>query len=308
MKTSFLCVGIIAGIIVFLMLLCWLMGFGILYVVFRLKIKKKKEQNDYSFVDDNDLVLVKSSFDSDGRKLKTYLFTKTEREKLKLVILAKGSGLFCPDYKELIVKLVLNGYDVFSFDVTDKIDEEDVCDIPKGYQQWIIDLENALGYLKAEKILTAYDDISWIGHSAGGYGAAYMLKNKEFRPSRLVAAATLNSPTGYAQMYYSKLPCFITKPMIYGARAYSHIHYKEYKSATALEGVNSCDIPIKIYQGNKDKVLPFPCSLAAYKDQIKGSGVVTKIVENGTHNLLANKEVIDDVVEYLKENIELLGE
>ena len=168
MKTSFLCVGIIAGIIVFLMLLCWLMGFGILYVVFRLKIKKKKEQNDYSFVDDNDLVLVKSSFDSDGRKLKTYLFTKTEREKSKLVILAKGSGLFCPDYKELIVKLVLNGYDVFSFDVTDKIDEEDVCDIPKGYQQWIIDLENALGYLKAERILTAYDDISWIGHSAGG--------------------------------------------------------------------------------------------------------------------------------------------
>ena len=285
---------ILAAILICLMMLCRLVGFGVLFVVFRMKLKLNPEQTDYSCFEKENISVEKGTVTSGERELTKYLFTRgTERSK-KLAVLNKGTGLFCPDYRKLIIALSDAGYDIYSFDVVDKFVKDGIY-IPKGYQQWIIDLK---AVLKDVEENYNYESLYFVGHSVGAYAICAILKDYSFKVRTVAAIATFNSGIEYAKMYYKKFSNFITKQMIYGAEDYNRIFYKEYADYSALDGVNNVDLPIIVFQGNDDKILPTECSLVGYRDEVKNDNVSFQTLD-GNHDIYDNDFVVGKLIEFL---------
>lgn len=291
-------VFIIICVVAVLMLLLRAVGFGILYIVFRMKLKLKPAQTDYRFFEHNQIKIERGSFISSNRTLNSYLFSKDNAENKKLAVLAKGTGLFCPDYQELILELLDAGYDVYSFDVVDRYVNNSYY-IPKGYQQWIIDLRGALAHIDKQY---NYDALYFVGHSAGAYAVTAILKDYTDKVRAVATMATFNSGIEYAKMYYEKLPCFITKQMVYGAKDYNNIYYKKYADYSALDGVNSGAIAVVVYQGTKDKVLPINCSLSGYQEFVRNKNATFITIKEGGHNLFENKDIRKGIIDFLNRN------
>jgi alpha-beta hydrolase superfamily lysophospholipase len=139
-------------------------------------------------------------------------------------------------------------------------------------QEWIIDLDNTLKFIKSSKEYQGLK-LYLIGHSLGGYAALSILSlHKEIHA--VVALAPVNDAftlmVDVAKAKIGKIAS-ITKPFFNLAQ---RICFGKYVKFNAIQGINSTVIPVLIVQGDNDKVISMEkISVYSNKEKITNPNV-----------------------------------
>lgn len=289
-------IGIALIIYVCLILFFRFLGYLIIGMNFWKRIKKKPYQKDYRCFKNKGIDIQTGRIYSNSNLLYSYLFHINGREGRRVVVLVKGHGCFAVDYQDIIIQLIEQGYDVFTYDVTGTGNSEGRS--PRGYQQWIIDLEAAL-----KEIETQYKDIYLLGHSLGGYAATAVLQTTNIPVRAVVAVSSINSGTEYAKYLYDCIPNIFTKQIKITMRNYEKKKFGKYAEYTGLSGINSTDVPVLVIHSKADKMVPLKCSIAGYEEQITNSFSKVINLETGGHELLKYSNVREIIIEFFQKHL-----
>ncbi|MBE5903191.1 MAG: alpha/beta hydrolase [Pseudobutyrivibrio sp.] len=272
-----------------LLLLCRQIGYLVLYLGFKKRIEPTESQKDYSFVVENSMNKIERFIGEDDNRRKIYLF---QNDNKSLVVFSMGYGSFAPDYKQTITSLVKAGYDVLTFDA--KAHGESGGKSPLGYPQFVLDLKSVI-----ETIDCGYSRVMLLGHSIGAYAVLSYLKDVDTRIKAVAAVAPVNRGDVFAISVYERFPCIFTKQMVIGAQKYERKRFGQLSDLSAVDGVNSTDIPVLILQGDQDELVFInTCSMVKYKDKLRKQNVDIKVVKDGKHDLLKENDVNQIIIDF----------
>lgn len=193
-----------------------------------------------------------------------------------LVVFAHGFHAGADDYLPVFEFLVRYGYHVFAFDTKGTYDSQG--DSTVGLPEALVDLDATLMYLKSQERFNQYP-LFLLGHSCGGYAVTAVLNiHKDIKACAAIApmncASTMILEKGalYTSMLasdiYTQLPAAFLIP-------YQKYLFGEYADMTAVDGINSTDIPVLIAHGNRDMTVDFatPLSVIGQKYRIRSERV-----------------------------------
>lgn len=140
------------------------------------------------------------------------------------------------------------GYKVVCFDYTGYYTSEGKTF--GGYTQAVYDLDAVLNYLESDTELQK-QNLFLFGHSLGGYAAAAVL-NKSHNISAVVSASGFDTP---AEQWQCSVKRFtgVLYPVIKPLNSlFIHMKYGKDKDLSAVEGINSMDIPVLVISAEND--------------------------------------------------------
>ena len=212
-------------------------------------------------------------FPSGRLKLQGYLYSCHNAK--GMVVVCHGMHAGADDYIPFIEYFVNNGYAVFTYDCQGTYASEG--DSTVGMCTPLVNLDHALNYIKSDKQLSKYP-LFLFGHSWGGYAATSVLSiHKNIRGCAAVApfnsGYTLFVEKGeqYTDFFSDIVKFDFPKDFL---NAYQKLLFKDYTNYTAVDGINSTDIPVYIAHGNRDFVIGFNHqSVISHKDAIRSKNV-----------------------------------
>lgn len=235
-------------------------------------INKVFGEFDYSRVDER---LPRTTFHipCGGLKLQGYFYPCQGAR--GMVVVCHGMHAGADDYIPFIEFFVGNGYAVFTYDCQGTYASEG--DSTVGMCTPLVNLDHALTYIEKDKHLSKYP-LFLFGHSWGGYAATSVLSiHKSIRGCAAVApfnsGYTLFVEKGeqYMAPFGDMLKFSFPEEFL---NAYQALLFKDYTKYTAVDGINSTDIPVYIAHGNRDAVIGFNHqSVIAHKNEIRKKGV-----------------------------------
>lgn len=280
---------------------------------------KRYDRPDYSttpgLVSYSDVAQVLSReelpFYSDGTRLMGYYYPAENSN--GLVIFVHGLHAGADDYLSIYRYLVSRNYSVFSFDCKGTYSSEG--DSTVGLCEALVDLDGALKYISTQPRLSS-QKLFLLGHSCGGYAVTAALKEHK-NIAACAAIAPLNDACG---MILQKGAFFGGEAAVNNLPArfldgHQRSLFGKYADMTAVDGINSTDIPVLIAHGRTDLVVGYsePTSVISHKDRIRKNGVTYYIGDGscGGHSSIlfspaANRyrKAVDAVIKTLRRDDE----
>lgn len=216
----------------------------------------------------------KVTFDSGGTRLAGYYYP-VENAK-GLVVFAHGFHAGADDYLPVFEYMTQNGFAVFAFDTKGTYDS--AGDSTVGLPEALVDLDAALNYVKSCAEYRKYP-LFLLGHSCGGYAVTAALNlHKDITACAAIApmnrAASMIIEKG--ELYTGMLPTSLLTDLPDAfLKPYQKYLFGRYADLTALDGINSTDIPVLIAHGNRDMVVDFnrPLSVIGLRNEIRTENV-----------------------------------
>jgi len=225
-----------------------------------------------------------------------------------LVVIAPGLSDGAEDYTSLAMGFVDLGYKVFTFDTTGSFESEGDSSI--GFSQEVIDLDNALEFIKRD---TALKDLPLFlfGHSRGGYASA-MMCGTDHDIKAIATVGAVNSPMEitmeWSTNYVGSL-AYTGYPALYAYQAM--VFGSDIMNTSGAEAINAGDIPALVIHCENDVTVSIDgASIYAHKDEVnnpKAQFMLYENEENAGHTTLlftkeanAYREKIFDEYDHLK--------
>ncbi len=198
-----------------------------------------------------------------------------------LVVFAHGLHAGADDYLSIYMLLNSAGYSVFSFDCKGTYSSDG--DTTVGLCEALVDLDAALDFVNSRQLF-GNRRLMLLGHSCGGYAVTAVLKSHP-EVAAAAAIAPLNDACG---MILQKGEFFAGEAAVNNLPAkYLEAHQKQlfgkYSEMTAVDGINSTDIPVLIAHGKSDRVVGFgePTSVISHRSELRKSNVFYYIGTGG---------------------------
>ena len=225
------------------------------------------------------------SFKSEGNKLNAYYYPCKEESK-GLVVLVHGFRSGSDEYLPITMYLVSKSYNVFTYDGTGTYESEGK-DL-RGFLQGLVDLDNAINFLKSDKRFKR-QNLYLLGHSCGGFAvnAVISLHKKDIKSVASIAAVNncytllIDKASEYAKEFAEE---GFQKEFL---DRYQKKIFGKYARYDALMGVNSVSFPIFIAHGFSDKTISYDTqSLISHRKEITNPNVTfyTSTGNQGGHD------------------------
>jgi uncharacterized protein len=210
--------------------------------------------------------------DVEGKKLSTVLF-KSDSSR-GVIFYLHGNGGCLEDWGMVAPFYVNQGYDVFMIDYRGYGKSEGTIESEAKLYN---DIDSAYAFLK-----TKYEEqkIVVLGYSLGTGLASYVASHN--KPKMLVLQAPYYSMTDMVAVHYPYVPSFLLK-----YKLVSLIHLKK------------CSMPVVIFHGDKDNVIPYDSSVRLSKSMKKEDRFIT-LHGQGHHGMTDNEEYQKVMIEVLK--------
>lgn len=259
----------------------------------------------YKTEDFEGLLCADYEFTSDkGQTLAAYLYHTGKGSPKGLIVFAHGfGGGGHNSYMDIINLFAQNGYYVFTYDATanDNSEGDSVGGLPQG----VIDLENALDFVKLQKEFY-HLPIMLIGHSWGGYSVTNVLK---YHPDVKAVCSlagfntSLDLIMAQGETLAGKTAIKLLMPVL---SAYESIRFGEYSENTAMEGFALSDARVMVVHSADDTTVPkkygYDIWYETYKDDPRFTFI--EYADKG-HNSFLNS---DEGLEYSEAFNEALNE
>lgn len=236
-------------------------------------------------------------------KLIGYWYNKKENQ--PIIVFSQGIGTRVIDYINEINYFATNGYTVFAFDNTGCGESEGKT--IRGLPQSVVDLDCVLSYIEN---LQEYKDekIFLYGHSWGGF-AVCAVNNFNHRVSGVVERSGFNSTSTMIHRVVTsrqnKVAADIINPFV---KIYEFSKFGKYAKVTAVDGINSSDIPVMIMHSYDDEVVPYEVGIANFNEQIINSKVEIKTYEDRNHTITHKDSEYDyETLEEIKNFFDAIG-
>lgn len=170
-----------------------------------------------------------------------------------------------------MVKYMLDdGYQVFTFDYTGVYESEGASSV--GFYQAVKDLNAVLGYIEASASLKNLP-VFLYGHSWGGYTAAAVL-NFKHNIAGVITISGFSSPMAITKEAAGRIiPTLLVDLLLPFAALYQRVFGKNY-NLSAIDGINSCDVPVLVMHGKEDEVISYEgSSIIAQRSHITNPNV-----------------------------------
>lgn len=203
------------------------------------------------------------SFKSGENTLQGYIYG--ENNDKGLIVVAHGIGGGHEGYINEIIWFVDKGWRVFAYDATGSCESEG--DGTKGLSQSALDLDCALNYIESDSRLKDMK-VFLFGHSWGGYAVtAVMNFGHDIAASASIAgyAYPMEMIMEFADGMMGKASNLLY-PFIW---ADNKALFGKYSSLSAIDGINSGDIPVLVIHGKEDQMIGYDrSSIISKKDSI----------------------------------------
>jgi pimeloyl-ACP methyl ester carboxylesterase len=224
---------------------------------------------NYGDVDSNIYPRSNIQFLSGDNTLQGYIYGETNGS--GLIVIAHGIMSGADSYLAETMYFVDNGWIVFAFDGTGTRGSEGKG--INGLPQTKLDLLAALSYIEQDEKLAELPVVLY-GHSMGGYAVTSCLKDYTENIKTVICVSGFNSPLETMHYNVKSVVGFyanIEYPFIW---IYQHFLFGKDANITAIDGINSVDIPILIVYGTEDDVVPYDeIGIYAYKECITNPNV-----------------------------------
>lgn len=216
-----------------------------------------------------------------------------------LVVVSHGMGGGAENYFSESMYFVEHGYQVFCYDNTGCYQSEGKNSV--GLPQSVIDLDAALDYIESQERFLGLP-VYLLGHSWGAYAVTSIFNYEGHDIAASVSVSGFNNP---ATMVIEWCNDMMGKPLTFLLRPYLYIYQKlifgEVFGYTAVDGINSADVPVLLIHGDADTtILMDGAATVAYMDEVTNPNaecvIWTKEGRNGHSNLFYS----DDALAYLE--------
>lgn len=219
----------------------------------------------YADIDSNKYPREPKTFKSGENKLKGYLYT-TAKDSKGTVIVVNGYHCTADRHLSEIMYFVDKNWSVFAYDGTGV--GKSGGDSQVGFTQFRNDASAAVKYVStlSSKPVVLY------GHSAGGYAATTTLEDNS-NIKAVVSVSGFNSPLELMHLHTKNnagLWADIGYPFMY---AQNYVTFGNDANTQAYEAINSTDIPVAVFQGKSDSIVPYEISIYSHKNKIKNPNV-----------------------------------
>jgi pimeloyl-ACP methyl ester carboxylesterase len=230
--------------------------------------KKFSPYFTWNEIDQNKYSREEVFFYSGANKLQGFIYGNINNK--GLVVISEGLGATADSYFPLIMNFVDQGWRVFAFNNTGVSGSEG--DGTQGLCQSVIDLDAALTFVEKENRF-ANLSVMLVGHSWGGYAVCAVLSYPH-RVSAVVSFAGFNygrqviDEIGYASVgkIYNSVKPHLLK--------IEKQRFGDIAQFTAVDGINSSDIPVMIVQCSNDNLIrPETTSIYAHREKITNPNV-----------------------------------
>lgn len=229
--------------------------------------------------------------------LSAYLYGKENTK--GVIVVAPGHG-DSNDIKLYEVRYFVDaGYQVLGFDYTGCYTSEGKR--LGGYTQAVYDLDSILTYCDNNDSFSNLP-IYLFGHSMGGYAVTTIL-NFEHRVDAVVSASGFNSASEQWECSVKRFIRFaypIIRPL---NLAFIYFEYGEDKDLSAIDGINTVDIPVLVISADKDVFYNEKRSAIYEKrDLVKNKKCKFMLMNKPNHNEHYTYFLTDAALQYQKSN------
>lgn len=274
-------IRIIVLILTVVVVLSWVAAFVILHMVFGRRDEVPVTELRYDLSMEEDYPRQQIEFSSDDSLLYGWLYdTKEDRG---LIIVANGFGAGADSHLPEIRRFVDEGFRVLTYDGTGI--RRSGGDGTKGLTRSVVDLENAVGYVKKDDALSDLQLFIY-GHSAGGYAAAICAEDCP-EVDGIICVCAFDEP---AQLMLSKARKYAGFPVYLGYPAVllrERLVFKDNSGRRASDALGESKVPALIIAGSADDTVPYEQSIYARKDEIDDPDAVYVMIDTmlrNTHN------------------------
>ncbi len=205
---------------------------------------------DYHYAHyENDYPRVNVSFKSGENTLQGYIYGAENNK--GLLVFAHGISNGHENYLKTLLWFVDNGWRVFAYDATGSGHSEGAG--TKGLPQSALDLDAALKYIEADSELSALPRFL-MGHSWGGYAVTAVLNFGH----KVDGVASVSGYAVPVEMLYEYAKKYVgdARFLIYPSIClYNQVMFGEYAGLSAVDGINSTDVPVLIFHGTNDNTI-----------------------------------------------------
>jgi len=207
-------------------------------------------------------------FYSGQNRLTAYIFGEDNYN--GLIVIAHGLGGGAVSYLREIIFFVDNGWRVFAFDKTGSHHSEGSG--TRGLPQSAIDLNAALNYIANQDLGLP---IMLYGHSWGGFAVTAVLNFDDHDINAVVSLAGFADPLGMlhegARLMIGPVGN-IAYPFLW---MYQWMLFGPYANLSAIDGINSGTVPVKIIHGREDNVVSYhSAGIIAHRERIGNPNAV----------------------------------
>lgn len=245
------------------------------------------------------------SFKSGENLLQGYIYGNDNDK--GLLVFAHGIGGGHEWYLSFITYMVDKGWRVFAYDATGSCTSEG--NGTKGLPQSALDLDNALTYIESDSELSKLP-VFLAGHSWGGYAVTAVLNfDHDIKASASISgyAYPIDMIMETADGMMGKVS-YLLYPFIWTdcfARFGSKVNM------SAVDGINSSDVPVMIIHGKKDTVIGYDrSSIISKKGEIVNKNVEYYSIDDkySGHNSIFRSEKANEYLEKLNKEYDKMAE
>lgn len=210
---------------------------------------------------------IEVSFQSGGNKLKGFIYGGDNDK--GLLVFAHGIGGGHEDYMKTLIWFVDKGWRVFGYDATGSGHSEGSG--TRGLPQSALDLNAALDYIENDESLNEFP-VFLMGHSWGGYAVTAVL-NFDHEIAGSVSIAGYDDPMNMISEFADGMmgDSSVAYPFMW---IYNKVLYWNYSDLSAVDGINSSDVPVMIIHGTGDGTIGYDRSaIIAQRDRITNPNV-----------------------------------
>jgi pimeloyl-ACP methyl ester carboxylesterase len=246
----------------------------------------------YDEIDTNKYKRETLSIKSGENTLAGYLYGKENRK--GLIIISPGhrdaSDIKLPE----ITYFVDKGWMVLGYDYTGCYASEGSSMI--GYVQAPADLDAVLEYVEKDHRFDKLP-VMLFGHSLGAYASAAVLQYKHNITS-VVAASGFDDPTEQWEYSVKRFTNVFGKLLSPYSRMLMKTKFGDMAHFSAIDGINSTEIPLLIMQGTTDEFYGKVSSIYEHRDKISNKNCSLRLMNSENHHGHYDYFLSDKAVDY----------
>lgn len=193
-----------------------------------------------------------------------------EKTQKGLVVVCHGIGSGGEDNLCMVKYLLEAGYQVFTFDYTGVYESEGASSI--GFYQSVKDLNVVLRYIESSGLRDL--PLFLYGHSWGGYTVAAELNFRQHFAG-IISVSGFSTPMAIAREVSKRLmPSFLAEIAMPFAALYQRVVFGKNYNLSAIDGINSSEVPVLIMHGKEDEVIRYDgASIISQREHIYNPNV-----------------------------------
>lgn len=234
-------------------------------------------------------------FASSNGKLYGYFYGLDIEHKNGVVIIAGGIQSSAERYLSAVTFFVDNGWCVFCYDGTGvgKSDGDSLVGLPQNK----VDLINAIDFVRQEPKLTSLPLVLY-GHSVGGYASLAAINDRPEEIAAVVSMGAFEAPAK-TMHYHAKQYVGILADIEYPFLCFHNwMLFGNDANESAIDAINSTDIPILIIEGSDDKIVPKDISIGNRLGDITNPNVSYIEIDDNGRNGHSTMWLSADAAEY----------